>query len=61
MGAKVIEKHFTLDKEMEGPDHFHSAEPEEFRRLCLYRDEIEQIHRSYEYIVFGRNGIIYRR
>lgn len=29
MGATVIEKHFTLDKEMEGPDHKASLSPEE--------------------------------
>ena len=29
MGAKVIEKHFTLDKEMVGPDHRASLEPNE--------------------------------
>jgi len=30
MGADIIEKHFTLDKEMEGPDHKASADVEEF-------------------------------
>lgn len=29
MGAKVIEKHFTLDKTMKGPDHKASLEPSE--------------------------------
>ena len=29
MGASVIEKHFTLDKSMEGPDHKASLEPDE--------------------------------
>lgn len=29
MGAKVIEKHFTLDKSLEGPDHLASLSPEE--------------------------------
>lgn len=32
-GAKVIEKHFTLDKNMPGPDHRASSTPEEFRDL----------------------------
>lgn len=31
-GATVIEKHITLDKNMPGPDHQASADPEEFRR-----------------------------
>ena len=29
MGAEIIEKHFTLDKNMEGPDHKASLEPDE--------------------------------
>lgn len=33
MGATVIEKHFTLDRNMEGPDHKASTEPEEFKKL----------------------------
>ena len=37
MGAKVIEKHFTLDKNMEGPDHAASLSPKELRHM------IEQI------------------
>ncbi|CAN2048423.1 N,N'-diacetyllegionaminic acid synthase [Candidatus Magnetomoraceae bacterium gMMP-1] len=31
MGAKLIEKHFTIDKEMEGPDHKASLSPEELK------------------------------
>lgn len=30
LGAKVIEKHFTLDKNMDGPDHKASIEPKQF-------------------------------
>jgi len=33
LGATVIEKHFTLDKNMEGPDHKASTEPDEFKKL----------------------------
>ena len=33
LGAEVIEKHFTLDKKMEGPDHSCSLEPTEFKEL----------------------------
>lgn len=32
-GARVIEKHFTLDKNAEGPDHLLSADPKLFRQL----------------------------
>ena len=33
LGATVIEKHFTLDCHMEGPDHAASTEPQEFKQL----------------------------
>lgn len=32
-GAEIIEKHFTLDKNMEGPDHKASLEPDELREM----------------------------
>lgn len=33
LGATVIEKHFTLDKKMEGPDHAASLEPQELKAM----------------------------
>lgn len=33
MGACTIEKHFTLDKKMKGPDHKASMEPDEFKKM----------------------------
>lgn len=33
LGATVIEKHFTLDRHMDGPDHLASTEPDEFKEL----------------------------
>jgi N,N'-diacetyllegionaminate synthase len=33
MGASCIEKHFTLDKTMDGPDHKASLEPEELKSM----------------------------
>lgn len=33
LGASVIEKHFTLDRNMEGPDHKASLEPNELRDM----------------------------
>ena len=35
MGAEIIEKHFTLDKTMEGPDHKASLEPDELKQMVL--------------------------
>lgn len=42
LGACVIERHFTLDRSMEGPDHAASLEPVEFARLVEGIREIEQ-------------------
>lgn len=33
MGAEVVEKHFTLDRKMKGPDHRASLEPKELKEL----------------------------
>ncbi len=33
MGASIIEKHFTLDRNMPGPDHKASLEPEELKQM----------------------------
>lgn len=33
LGAKVIEKHFTLDRAMKGPDHLASLEPDELKAM----------------------------
>ena len=33
LGAKIIEKHFTLDHNLAGPDHWFSANPEEMKSL----------------------------
>lgn len=41
LGARVIEKHFTLDKSMEGPDHLASTEPDEFRYMVSQIRNVE--------------------
>lgn len=41
LGAKVIEKHFTLDKTLQGPDHKASLEPNELKTLCKNIRELE--------------------
>tara|TARA_B100001971_G_C18234964_1_gene566528 strand:- start:857 stop:1897 length:1041 start_codon:yes stop_codon:yes gene_type:complete len=41
MGAKLIEKHFTLDKKMVGPDHSFATEPREFARMVKQIRDVE--------------------
>lgn len=43
MGATIIEKHFTLDKNMEGPDHKASLEPDELKQMV---DSIRNIEKA---------------
>ena len=41
-GATVIEKHFTLDRTMEGPDHAASLEPDELKQMISSIRNIEK-------------------
>ena len=43
LGANVIERHFTLDRTFEGPDHILSSEPEEFSNLVQMSTLIPKI------------------
>lgn len=70
MGATVIEKHFTLDKNLEGPDHKASLEPNELKSMvtsirniekalgngikCLTASEAENIHIARKSIVASK-------
>ena len=42
IGAKVIEKHFTLDKNMKGPDHKASLEPDELKAMVKAIRNVEK-------------------
>ena len=42
LGARIVERHFTLSREMEGPDHAASLEPDDFRRLVEGIRQVEQ-------------------
>lgn len=43
LGAEVIEKHFTLDRNMEGPDHKASLEPDELKLMVESIRNIEKV------------------
>ncbi len=42
LGATLIEKHFTLDRNMEGPDHKASLEPDELKAMVSAIRNIEK-------------------
>jgi len=42
LGAVVVEKHFTLDRTMKGPDHSFAVEPNELKQLVTNIREVEQ-------------------
>jgi N,N'-diacetyllegionaminate synthase len=42
LGAEIIEKHFTLDRNMEGPDHRASLEPQELKAMVKAIRNIEK-------------------
>lgn len=46
LGAKIIEKHFTLDKNMPGPDQPSSADPAEFKQMV---EEIRFLEKAFDH------------
>ena len=51
LGAVVIEKHFTLDRNMEGPDHKASLEPDELKEMVSSIRHIEKALGASEKVV----------
>jgi sialic acid synthase SpsE len=43
LGAKIIEKHFTLDKTLKGNDHYHAMDPSDLEKLIQNIDLYERI------------------
>tara|TARA_A100001011_G_scaffold400022_1_gene511795 strand:+ start:313 stop:1308 length:996 start_codon:yes stop_codon:yes gene_type:complete len=43
LGAEFIEKHFTLNKFMKGPDHFFSLTPSEFKKMVINIRKTEKL------------------
>jgi len=48
LGAEVIEKHFTLDKTLQGNDHYHAGDPEDFKKAIANFKLIDSILGSAE-------------
>ena len=43
LGSEIIEKHFTLDKTLTGNDHYHSGDPEDFKKARANFDMIDTV------------------
>ena len=57
-GAEIIEKHFTLDKKMKGPDHASSIEPQELKELVEGCNAVFEARSSNKIIHFQEKEII---
>ena len=53
LGATVIERHFTLDRFMEGPDHILSSDPKEMKELVRLSRAIPKIKGSAQKNIVG--------
>ena len=51
LGSNIIERHFTLDKSFEGPDHILSSEPKEMAKLVKFAHSSENILGTGEKII----------
>lgn len=63
LGAKVIEKHFILDKRLGGPDSAFSIEPQEFSTMAKAVREVEELLgvESYELSQKSKEGRVFMR
>ena len=47
LGARVVEKHFTLDKTLPGNDHYHAMDPQDARRILEGISFVQSLRGSY--------------
>jgi len=55
LGATIFEKHFTIDKNLPGPDHKISATPEEF---ILYKESLINVDKALNFIAKERGDTV---
>lgn len=70
LGARIIEKHFTLDKTLPGNDHYHAADPDDVRKIIKEVKFVEALLGNKDLIVleeelaarsFARRSIVSSR
>ena len=47
-GATILEKHYTLDKTLQGNDHYHGMDPEDIRKFKKNIEFIKTINGQYD-------------
>ena len=48
LGAVVVEKHYTLDKTLQGNDHYHAMDPQDAKKMLEGIEFVKKIRGSYE-------------
>ena len=69
LGANIIERHFTLDKTYEGPDHILSSEPNEMKKLVdisknvisIFGDGQKRIQPSEFNVIYSQRKSVYAK
>ena len=60
LGGKVLEKHITLDKSMDGPDHFFALEPKELKTMVKDIRKAEKEYKDGNYridpVIYGSSA-----
>jgi N,N'-diacetyllegionaminate synthase len=56
LGVNVIEKHFTLDNSMDGPDHICSGTPQDFAAILSWQKVVSEMNERTE-MIDGRSRI----
>lgn len=59
MGATIVEKHLTLNRNEKGLDYFSSLNPDEFKKMILQIREVEKTFGKVEFTL-SKNELIYR-
>ena len=55
-GAKIIEKHFTLDKTLKGNDHYHAMDPSDVKKFFKNIEFIRSINGQYDKVPLDCEG-----
>jgi len=58
LGAKIIEKHFTIDKKLPGPDHSFALNPEELKQMIKDIRDVEKMLSSGKKVILKEEEVL---